>query len=78
MLSKISMQGCFPSAKVSYKFLGIDETRTSFLGTESTPIVFRINGKMKAISKGTLNQWLNDNPDNLELLKAEEAYDGRF
>ena len=74
MLSRISMQGCFPSAKVSYQFLGIDKMRTSFLGTESTPIVLKINGKIKAVTKGVLNQWLNDDPHEPELLKAEDAY----
>ena len=74
MLSRISMQGCFPSAKVSCQFLSIDNQRTSFLGIELTPIVFKINGKIKAISKGVLNQWLNDDPHEPELLKAEDAY----
>ncbi len=74
MLSRISMQGCFPAAKVSYQFLGIDNERASFLGTELTPIVFKINGKIKAITEGVLNQWLNDNPHEPELLKAEDAY----
>ena len=74
MLSRISMQGCFPPAKVHCQFVNIDKTKTCFFGIDSTPIVFKINGKIKAVDKGTLNQWLNDNPHDLELLKAEDAY----
>lgn len=60
-------------------FSHTDSSLRAPLSGEWTPIVMLSNGKEKAISKGTLNQWMWDcpagSPKMKELEKAADAYD---
>jgi hypothetical protein len=67
------------SGHIETKFLHIDSSLRAPLSGEWTPIVVLSNGKEKAISRGTLNQWMWDIPEDSprmpELKKAVDAYD---
>ena len=73
--NRISMQGCFPPPPCKFKFLEIDFSIRSFLLELPEPIVLLVNGKRKSIDYWTLRDWIEDHPNNKQLLLAQKAHD---